>query len=41
MHEGINYGIYAVLKSISYQKGSLMQVAYNNQEELCAVAKLR
>lgn len=33
MHEGSNYGVYAVLKSISYQKGPLMQVAYNNQEE--------
>ena len=36
MHEGNNYGIYAVLKSISYQKGPLMQVAYNNQEEFSA-----
>ena len=41
MHEGTNYGIYAVLNSISYQKRHLMQVAYNNQEEFSAFSACR
>ena len=41
MHEGNKYGIYAVLKSISYQKGPLMQIAYNNQEEFSAFSACR
>ena len=41
MNEGNNYGIYAVLNSISYRKGTLMQVAYNNQEEFSAFSACR
>jgi len=41
VHEGTNYGIYAVLNSISYQKRTLMQVAYNNQEEFSAFSACR
>lgn len=41
MHEGNNYGIYAVPNSISHQKGPLMQVAYNNREEFSAFSACR
>ena len=41
MNEGYNYGGYAVLNSISHQKRTLMQVAYNNREEFSAFSASR